>query len=195
MSHTNSHNEKKSRQSTLKRWKTCNEIEVLEKFFNLDKEWNRKTMVYVKDLVSLTEEQIYKWGYEKKRKLKLLKSKKNRKVSLNSMDADQDSVKTQTDYNSLIDELFPDSENLADTLTLAETVRYDALKAEILENNSSFKEMSDLDQLLFERMPISDVNLKSKRQVKEMKKDAFFINTTFEVSERLDKTKLKYTTT
>jgi hypothetical protein len=72
---------KKSRQSTLKRWKTYNEKEILESFFQLDQDWNRKTILYVKDLVNLTEEQIYKWGYEKKKKLTVTKIDVQRNAS------------------------------------------------------------------------------------------------------------------
>lgn len=54
-----------------KRWKTLNEREVLECFFELDQDWQRKTIVYIKDLVELSEKQIYKWGYEKRRRLNL----------------------------------------------------------------------------------------------------------------------------
>ena len=151
---------RRCRQSNLKRWKTYNEKEVLEAFFLLDQRWTRKTINYVKDLVNLSEEQIYKWGYEKKRKMKTGSEESASSKSLPSVARiEQESQDKSKDYNSLVDELFPNSANLDDTLSPDEKVKYDELRDKIVSKASNFANMSEFDKLLYERLP-SGQNLK-----------------------------------
>lgn len=157
---------KKSRQSTLKRWKTFNEKEILESYFQLDQKWGRKTINYVKDLVSLTEEQIYKWGYEKKRKIKVSMTPQNSNSSVQLSGINENFLAKTLDYNEIVSELFPESELNSEKLSAQERRRYDVLRDQMLQKDASIKSMSELDQILYERLPTKS---ESKMRTKSRK--------------------------
>lgn len=123
----------------------------------MDSQWSRKTINYVKKIVKLSEEQIYKWGYERKRKLKLEQDTQedDGHTQLNRTE-DKAFNNSPQDYNSLVDELFPTCDLMSDELTLEEKKKYDALKAKIKKDQSSFEKLDELDKLLCERLPLSD---------------------------------------
>lgn len=148
---------KRTRQSALKRWKTFNEKEILECYFELDSQWSRKTINYVKKIVKLSEEQIYKWGYERKRKLKLDQDTQEGEDYTQVNRTEAKAIKDLAqDYNSLVDELFPTCDLMADELTSEEKKKYDELKAKVKRKSNSYEELDDLDKLLCERLPLSD---------------------------------------
>lgn len=147
---------KKSRQSTLKRWKTFNEKEILESYFKLDNKWGRKTINYVKALVNLSEEQIYKWGYEKKRKMRLTSEAKITGSAQISRIGDN-FLTNILDYNSIVSELFPEDEFNSEKLSREERARYDNLRDQMLQKDASIKSMSELDQILHERLPTDSI--------------------------------------
>ena len=62
------------------RAKTENEIEFLEQQFALDPSWNRKTVQTCKRTLTLRTDQIYKWGYDRK-KLVARNNRRNKKLS------------------------------------------------------------------------------------------------------------------
>jgi hypothetical protein len=155
---------KRTRQSALKRWKTFNEKEILDEFYNLDSNWSRKTINYVAKIVKLTEEQIYKWGYEKKRK-----TTDDQQKSSDIIKSRVGASSTNTaciDYNKLVDELSPNGELTVEKLTKQEKKVYDALKTRIMKKEKCIKEMSELDQILYERLPTEskDCMLKSTKR-------------------------------
>jgi len=146
-----------------KRWKTLNEREVLECFFEVDKEWSRKTILYVKDLVQLSEKQIYKWGYEKRRKLGLLDAHKDKSIDLKYITKIQDlkPVVLSDDFNSVVDSLFPeDSEE--ETLSDEQKEMYDKIRDQLLERSEKYEQQSDLDKLLNDRVPIQKIAIQAK---------------------------------
>ena len=156
-------NRKRSRQTNkIKRWKTSSEKEILECFFVLDPFWNRKTITYVKSLVKLSEEQIYKWGYEKRAKVKCDPTSPFSKIYNNEIGTDNWKTSSRKDYNSMVDDLFPSCECVSDELSPEELELYDKVKAELMGKNAIFSSMNDLDKLLCERISYSDIILNAK---------------------------------
>ena len=153
---------KRQRQSKLKRWKTFSEKEILECYFMLDPFWSRKTIIYLKSMVKLSEEQIYKWGYEKKRKIKSDPTSPLAKLYESETRTENLDFEGNVDYNSVVDELFPAAECVSDELTLDERRVYDKLRAELTSKDTALKNLNDLDKLLCERMSISDLILNAK---------------------------------
>lgn len=155
-------NRKRQSKTQIKRWKTFNEKEVLECYFMLDPYWGRKTITYVKDLVKLSEEQIYKWGYERKRKDKANQESEIPKY-FSSDDRTEKSKSSQAkNYNLMVDELFPMAEFNSEQLSDEELALYDKVKREIISNDKVLNDMTDLDRLLCERISLSDIIRSSK---------------------------------
>ncbi|CAI2359507.1 unnamed protein product [Moneuplotes crassus] len=152
---------KSKRQSALKRWKTTNEKEILESYFELDNNWGKKTINYVKDLVELSEEQIYKWGYEKR---KISTSCKDKRLSATAQISkiEENFLNKSLDYNSIVSDLFPESEVENEKLTKEEKAKYDQLRDQILKKSADLKNMSELDQILLERLPVPKISLNKK---------------------------------
>lgn len=159
---------KRSRKSALKRWKTFNEKELLESYFKLDNSWSRKTITYVKNLVKLSEEQIYKWGYEKKRKLRINSGSLNHCESVQKLPINEAYLFNKLDYNNIVNELFPEREFEDEKLSPQELQLYDSLKDKMMVKDAKIKEMNELDQILYERLPTSEGNLK-KPQIRSRK--------------------------
>jgi hypothetical protein len=159
-------NNKRTRKTALKRWKTYNEKEILDAFYDLDSNWSRKTISYVAKIVKLTEEQIYKWGYEKKRR----STNEHQQKSSNVGETRIDVLNINTEYinyNKLVDELFPNGRLTDDKLTKQEKKIYDALKTRIMKKDKCIKEMNELDQILYERLPtkfIDEMEKSTKRR-------------------------------
>lgn len=146
-----------------KRWKTLNEREVLECYFELDQEWSRKTILYVKDLVQLSEKQIYKWGYEKRRRLNL-HDKEDKFFNIKYVTKVEDlNVPTKCDdFNMIVDGLFPEEENEEETLTDGQKEMYDRVRNQLLERSEEYDQQTDLDKLLNDRIPIRNLALEAK---------------------------------
>ena len=151
-------NNKRVRKSGLKRWKTFSEKEVLECYFVLDPNWTRKTIAYVTKLVRLTEDQIYKWGYERKRKDKSHQSEFDENIiNTNRRTNTQSSTNASDDYNNLVNELFPMDLDSTDKLSKDEKSLYNKVRDQLLIKDDQFKGMSELDRLLCERIKLSDI--------------------------------------
>ena len=146
-----------------KRWKTLNEREVLECYFELDQEWSRKTILYVKDLVQLSEKQIYKWGYEKRRRLNL-HDKEDKSFNLKYVTKLEDLNTTSRceDFNMIVAGLFPEEENEEETLTDEQREMYDKVRDQLLERSEEYEQQTDLDKLLNDRIPIRNLALEAK---------------------------------
>jgi hypothetical protein len=175
-------NNKRTRRTALKRWKTFNEKEILDAFYDLDSNWSRKTINYVAKIVKLTEEQIYKWGYEKKRRstddhqLKSSKVDETRSEVLN--------INTgYINYNKLVDEMFPNEGLTDDKLTKQEKKIYDALKNTVMKKDKCIKEMNELDQILYERLPTKSIDEMEKstkrRETSDSEEESVISQTTF----------------
>mmetsp|Transcript_17290 Transcript_17290/g.19340 ORF Transcript_17290/g.19340 Transcript_17290/m.19340 type:complete len:372 (+) Transcript_17290:35-1150(+) len=156
-----------------KRWKTLNEREVLECYFELDQEWNRRTILYVKELVHLTEKQIYKWGYEKRRRLNLHTPQEKPIDSKNvTLIGDLQKPINQKDLNSVVASLFPEEENEEETLSDLQKKAYDYVKNKLIERSIQYEGQSDLDKLLNDRIPIKNVAIEAKRSLKYIENEA-----------------------
>mmetsp|Transcript_5290 Transcript_5290/g.6292 ORF Transcript_5290/g.6292 Transcript_5290/m.6292 type:complete len:250 (-) Transcript_5290:125-874(-) len=160
-------NSKKSRKSAIKRWKTFSEKEVLECYFQLDPNWGRKTINYLRPIVKLSEEQIYKWGYERKKKLdESYTSQQNQIRKPVGTEKELKNLKYR-DYNALVDELFPTGTESAEVLTREEKMLYDRVKEELMNKDEMYQKMTELDRLLCERIKLSDTILKSNNTSEE----------------------------
>ena len=89
----------------------------LEKHFEEDPEWNRKTVKILRDLLPrLTVDQIYKWGYDRKLLLEKHNEKKRQKKEddkqVNSIICSMPPGKIQ-DYNCEVDVLLTPSVEVA----------------------------------------------------------------------------------
>ncbi|CAI2370978.1 unnamed protein product [Moneuplotes crassus] len=149
-----------------KRWKTLNEREVLECYFELDQEWSRPTILYVKEMVHLSEKQIYKWGYEKRRRLNLHTPQE--KVIDMKYVTQQDDLYKKIDYddlNKVVSNLFPEDENEEETLSEEAKIVYDHVRDQLVERSLKYDRQSDLDKLLNDRIPIQNLALEAKRNL------------------------------
>lgn len=84
--------------------KDRSQLEFLEEFFKLDPEWTKSTISFISKFMNLTPLQLYKWGYDQKRKNSCKKGirnkvRENRRVTLSEQ---------YTDYNLMVDQLFQD---------------------------------------------------------------------------------------
>lgn len=75
----------------------------MEECLKIDSEWTQKTVDFIKSHTSLSEKQIYKWGYDKNRKGKYSNGirdsiRENKRRKLNESDS--------SDYNQIVTELF-----------------------------------------------------------------------------------------
>lgn len=82
-------------------------MKILEDCWDNDNEWTKTTVDHIKAHTKLTEAQIYKWGYDQKRKQSckdgirnMLREQKRRKMGESET----------SDYNTMVDLLFPDVE-------------------------------------------------------------------------------------
>lgn len=145
-----------------KRWKTLNEREVLECYFELDPEWSRKTILYVKDMVHLTLKQIYKWGYEKRRRLGMqVKQDKQIDVRFVTPSSKLDLPIPALGYNAAVAAMFPEEENEDEKLSVSQREIYDYLRKQLVERSQQYEEQSDLDKLLNDRIPIKNLALEA----------------------------------
>eukprot|EP00345_Euplotes_harpa_P003366 CAMPEP_0168322348 /NCGR_PEP_ID=MMETSP0213-20121227/2835_1 /TAXON_ID=151035 /ORGANISM="Euplotes harpa, Strain FSP1.4" /LENGTH=191 /DNA_ID=CAMNT_0008324217 /DNA_START=279 /DNA_END=854 /DNA_ORIENTATION=+ len=135
-----------------------NEKEVLECYFELDPEWTRKTIAYVKDLVHLSEKQIYKWGYERRRRLNL-NSPDNKAVDMKLVTrVDQlESRILPHEFNLVVDSLFPEDEKDDEELSKGQKIIYDRVKSQLITRNEKYEQQSDLDKLLHEKVSVSQL--------------------------------------
>ena len=145
------------RESNLKRWKTFSEKEVLDCYFILDPNWSRKTIDYLKSIVKLSESQIYKWGYEKKKKLRSQQEKKSQKNFVLTNGTENFELSNNQDFNIIVNELFPIGQNESEELSDDERIVYDRVRDEIRSKDAEIQKMSDLDKLLLERINLADV--------------------------------------
>ena len=91
-----------------RRHKSSAEIKILEDCYEMDNKWTKETVDFIKVNTKLTESQIYKWGYDQKRKRTCkngirdeLRERRRRKLS--------DSF--GNDYNTMVNELFPEEQS------------------------------------------------------------------------------------
>jgi hypothetical protein len=159
-----------------KRWKTLNEREVLECYFELDTDWSRKTILYVRDMVQLSEKQIYKWGYEKRRRLNLLipDSDKKKEIDMKYVTKikDLNSAAHTEDLNSVIDSLFPEDGKEEETLSDEQREIYDKIREQLIERSEQYEQQSDLEKLLNDRIPVLNVALKAKIEKERSEKES-----------------------
>jgi hypothetical protein len=158
-----------------KRWKTLNEREVLECYFVLDPEWSRKTIKYLKDLVQLSEKkkQIYKWGYEKRRKLGIKTKVDVDKCArpITRIEDLQKRLGQEEDYNKIVKELFPVIPIEEEVLSDSQKQIYDKVKEELIKRNEIYENQTDLDKLLNDRIPIKEVATDVQRAISGTKKE------------------------
>lgn len=147
-----------------KRWKTLNEREVLEWYYELDPEWTRKTINYIKDLVQLSIKQIYKWGYEKRRRLNGFK-KDDKLLNLKHVTniSNLNSFCCLDNFNSIVDQMFPEDENQDEILNKEQMDIYDKVRDQLIERSEKYEQQSDLDKLLNERIPIQTIAVEAKQ--------------------------------
>ena len=140
-----------------------NEREVLECYFELDPEWTRKTIDYIKDLVQLSEKQIYKWGYEKRCKLNVCQ-KDDRAINSSLVTKAEDLMAPidPNNYNQVVWNLFPEKANEDEVLTEGQKDVYNYVRDQLIARNAQYEKQSDLDKLLNERIPIRTIALQAK---------------------------------
>lgn len=98
---------------TTIRSKTKHEVEFLERQFEMDPTWSRKTVQICKKALNLKTDQVYKWGYDRKKLLekrgvmlpKRVKNRKCAKVPVNASNI------ITPDLNSIVDEIIKGLKN------------------------------------------------------------------------------------
>lgn len=104
-----------------KRKKSKHEVALLEAYFTQDPAWSRKTVKALKPQLSLSVDQIYKWGYDRK---KLLKKRNAQAKAKQAAQADlhaepELAERTISDFNQEVDDLCEFNTGLSDELGAA----------------------------------------------------------------------------
>lgn len=117
------------------------QMQYLEEFFKLDPEWSKSTIQFISGFMSLTPLQLYKWGYDQKRKnscKKGIRTKIRENLRLSSNEE-------FTDYNLIVDQLFPEIESKSTSNTFKNQILFEKLRDRFFnrsENLSTLEEDS-----------------------------------------------------
>jgi len=107
---------------------------ILEAFYEQDPDWHNKTIEYINKLVNLDKTQIYKWGYEKMRKVgswsRITVIKTQKKVEDLCL---KDLYDESYDFNRIVDWLWLDHKFKSEKLTKEEKQIYKRIKEETYE--------------------------------------------------------------
>ena len=103
----------------------------------MDNEWTKSTVDYIKNNTKLSETQIYKWGYDQKRKRSCKEGIRN---SIREAKRRKMSDSEASDYNTMVDLLFPDVE----VMTTSSSIRTDRNQKSIDYKYSSTKSITSL---------------------------------------------------
>lgn len=160
-----------------KRHKSEFEKLVLECFFKLDKYFSRKTIGYILPLMTLSEEQLYKWGYERRKKHKSEKLKGDMDGTTGKWNENTSiSFDSETDYNQVVDEMFPDIESMDSKLSPKQQLLYDETRRLLLkfknshERASSDKANAQPRKLRFSLFLVKDIVSKAKEKLNQQSK-------------------------
>lgn len=110
--------------------KDLDQLKLLEKFFDLDPTWCKTTISYISSFMDLNENQLYKWGYDQKRKMTHKKGIRSAQRHKKMIKSHSDSV---TDYNDMVDKLFPEEESVPRPSVDSLISKFDELKAKYLK--------------------------------------------------------------
>lgn len=83
-------------------------MKILEDCFARDNEWTKETVEYIMANTKLSEVQVYKWGYDQKRKNSCKEGIRNR---IREYRRRKISETATNDYNNMVSELFPEDDN------------------------------------------------------------------------------------
>jgi hypothetical protein len=99
------------KRSKSRKIKDVKQFRLLEKFFALDPNWTKSTIKFISEFMELTELQLYKWGYDQKRKSShrkgirdVIREKRRSSFTFNE----------NMDYNTMVSDLFPEGEEETD---------------------------------------------------------------------------------
>ena len=101
------------------------QLQLLEEFFALDPEWSKSTIKFISGFMTLTKLQLYKWGYDQKRKNTYKKGIRNKIRESRRRKFSENSV---TDYNTMVSELFPEEEDKLNSPVDDFTDKFEQLK-------------------------------------------------------------------
>lgn len=114
-----------SRKKGSRKIKDVIQLQLLEEFFALDSEWSKDTIKYISGFLPLTKLQLYKWGYDQKRKNSCKKGIRNKIRESRRRKFSDNSV---TDYNTMVSELFPEEEEKLNSPIDILTEKFEQLK-------------------------------------------------------------------
>eukprot|EP00344_Euplotes_crassus_P011933 CAMPEP_0196995688 /NCGR_PEP_ID=MMETSP1380-20130617/1761_1 /TAXON_ID=5936 /ORGANISM="Euplotes crassus, Strain CT5" /LENGTH=268 /DNA_ID=CAMNT_0042411443 /DNA_START=324 /DNA_END=1130 /DNA_ORIENTATION=- len=117
-------------------------------------------------MVNLSEKQIYKWGYEKRRRLNL-SIPHDTSIDMKYITQIGELAKPIdfSDLNKLVSELFPEETNEEESLSEEARVVYDYLRDQLIERSVEYDKQSDLEKLLNERIPITNLAVEAKKNL------------------------------
>jgi hypothetical protein len=118
-------------------------LRLLEAFFELDPEWKKETMDFLCSFLNLTNLQIYKWGYDQKRRISHKKGIRSKIKDKNMKKYTYSNSISTVDYNSMVSELFSENEKTTDELNVDIKLRFEFLRDEYL-NKSPTKDKNSL---------------------------------------------------
>lgn len=135
-------NRNSSKRKGSRKIKDLKQLRLLEEFFALDPEWTKDTINYISSFMNLTYLQLYKWGYDQKRKNSYKKGIRNkiretrrRKFSANSV----------SDYNTMVSELFPEEEEVSKTGSDDLIDKFEQLKVKYFNmKNGEYQESNNI---------------------------------------------------
>ena len=125
------------------------QLMTLEKFFALDPTWSKETISYIQEFMPLTRLQLYKWGYDQKRKSSCKTGIRNkRRDSLRNRMSSSKSL----DYNLMVDDLLEGIKPSNNPIQVNSEM-FEQLKQKFLAQKKSFQEVH---LVTADETPISD---------------------------------------
>jgi len=141
--------------------KDVNQFRLLEKFFLLDPNWSKSTIKFICEFMDFSELQLYKWGYDQKRKSShrngirdVVREKKRATHTFNK----------NMDYNTMVSDLFAECDDETDATVHLQS-RFESLRDSYLtksNNKSSQHEENDAPKFNFQHKfhtaPLEEIN-------------------------------------
>lgn len=112
--------------------KDLEQLAVLEKFFELDPNWTTTTKKFISEFMELSELQLYKWGYDQKRKYKWKQGIRSEKRDIVS--STYNAFKEIGDYNKIVSQICQELEEAKIDIPNAVMVQFEQLKKNFLRS-------------------------------------------------------------
>ena len=135
----------KSSQKFSRKIKDRLQMQFLEEFFKLDPEWTKSTINFISEFMNLTSLQLYKWGYDQKRKNSWKKGIRS-KVRENRRLASNEDI---ADYNLIVDQLFPEIESKNNSNIYETKMSFEKLRDKYFSKTENLSTLEEDNQVAY----------------------------------------------